>query len=1319
MIAALRNLQRDANAAAQTRGVQVYSPTRVLPGGRANSGTAGRVTNRQGPQRTQQRAPDFGGGGMGPPATPLRPLPVWQSPTGSTGVPGQTQPMTTLDDMVRRAAGLGAAQPAPEQGGFLGTVVNSLPGKAIMGGLELLDRPRRVVISSLQEAVDAVNGGDASFNDWATQMNDPSFGFGDVIGDTGSKWGNRILGFVGDVLLDPLTYVAGSSVISGSGRRLRTDLAARMVNAGIEESIAQRVAKVGFQSLDNDTRALVRSAGVTGAESLLDRGYYFSIPWGGHHRIPLSGKVDEFIGGIFSGTRANLADTRFGTWMRHARTETGIRDAVDRMVTGGGKMSFAEAAERVNFRRTYSQVSRSASHQQATLAQSYIKTHGINALNQSMAAPKGGAARDYFKAVRTLLTTKYHLRIPELEDYLPRVYTDGGLDWILNSPQAEHLRSVLYKEIDFNDPSPVLMHRMFEPREEPYMIGAKKTIKRQADGTDVVEWTGGVPLQIKTGTPQELNEQFAKLVPDAKFKLVDDNFSSLASRYAKSIESDVGVAGGINALVNSKSGLVRRLDDSSVVELITDGDLVRHFNDEKVAQLRAQLQAAEGSVTKIRDDTLKGVSGIQGTFGIEMRGALEELRTVEPAKYQRMQELLVQIEALEKQRGVAGTVPTTLTGDRGIAEGGIWEVGASGDVTRGVGAEGPTGELMAAFDNEIDMLDEKFYALQERLAEVQPDAAREAAELESMLNAATTAKVAELAPAKTAAYEEFQRLAAEAAQVIEDRDTLATLRSRVLSNSMAADYIDSWVSDNAFQNLALAVQENPLAMLDFGPDEADLALRMAAPPGSRITWEVDPVTGQRVPVTAQVRAGVVPVNNRSYTAALQHSQNKRTQLLAVALQAESDVPRGLTGNQELDKLIGRTNAQIDVVVAARRNVEEHARIFNAGIRARREDVAAVRRVEAGLKARKADVRGYPERFHEAIEIETQLGQLRRKGGPIDQANSAYDAARAPLKEASQKLEHEQRMLRNLQRQQEEIARTELVKRLGSNKLRTPRTPVDQYPMTFADERALRGDLVKMERTRAKMRRDGSDGAAARQAFDDNEKAIKGIDDYLHRETVDPRSPFFIDPDGNVQLKRTNAAQAKLVDQRDEVVNNLLPRATQELSDARSAKFAAQRRMTEKEWAAKAKGFDVNIRKATDNVAKVEKQIARFNERIAASGGLQTHADIATVVRKYGGPKNRTWRTGTLKRLNDAVARKGELIAQREGLQTSMDAATAGARDIDESIASATRQLADQDQVRRPRHQRGVQADAAGPLQQPHDGGEDRRAEGVGPRAPRG
>ena len=94
----------------------------------------------------------------------------------------------------------------------------------ITTGLSALDAPRALVSSALREGIDLIGPGDASWSELNQQYKDRA-GFGTLFPDpTPSKWLNRGIGFVGEVLLDPLTYVAGSGfagkAAKASGKRI-------------------------------------------------------------------------------------------------------------------------------------------------------------------------------------------------------------------------------------------------------------------------------------------------------------------------------------------------------------------------------------------------------------------------------------------------------------------------------------------------------------------------------------------------------------------------------------------------------------------------------------------------------------------------------------------------------------------------------------------------------------------------------------------------------------------------------------------------------------------------------------------------------------------------------------------------------------------------------------------------------------------------------------------------------------------------------------------------------------------------------------------
>lgn len=86
-----------------------------------------------------------------------------------------------------------------------------LPGmgalKNLLMPLSILDTPRRAVISGVRELVDTLDSDPktrASFQDFWNHTKDFDYGTGKAFPMRG--WAGRIVGFAGDVALDPLTY---------------------------------------------------------------------------------------------------------------------------------------------------------------------------------------------------------------------------------------------------------------------------------------------------------------------------------------------------------------------------------------------------------------------------------------------------------------------------------------------------------------------------------------------------------------------------------------------------------------------------------------------------------------------------------------------------------------------------------------------------------------------------------------------------------------------------------------------------------------------------------------------------------------------------------------------------------------------------------------------------------------------------------------------------------------------------------------------------------------------------------------------------------
>ena len=210
-----------------------------------------------------------------------------------------------------------AAQPVDDGGGVF-DFVKSLPGRA----LDALDTPRAAITSTIKESIDLAQGEGFSFDDWWNQTSD-NYGFGELIEeetDIENIWVKRGLGLVGDVLLDPTTYLGGASVVNRLGR---TGLAGRAFDLGADE-LAQKVLRGGVSAASaDDLKFLSRGNDVVNALPELENAK--GVFLGGRIKLTefgsgtllydkiaspvrkhISPKVNSLLGGQHAGAKALL-----------------------------------------------------------------------------------------------------------------------------------------------------------------------------------------------------------------------------------------------------------------------------------------------------------------------------------------------------------------------------------------------------------------------------------------------------------------------------------------------------------------------------------------------------------------------------------------------------------------------------------------------------------------------------------------------------------------------------------------------------------------------------------------------------------------------------------------------------------------------------------------------------------------------------------------------------------------------------------------------------------------------------------------------------
>jgi len=189
-------------------------------------------------------------------------------------------------------------------------------GRNLLGVVTTIDTPRRAVISTVREVTDVLDSDPNTkgrLSDWAKQTKDPTYGFGKAFPMQGNF--GRFVGFIGDVGLDPLTYVtAGAKGAATFGERLA--LYETLRAKGISTEVAG-------QFLQRGKTALTK-AGVT-SEQLADMGLKRSgmYMFGSKLRIPLSGPVGEAILSGTSRAKVGFTGTRLGEVLQKGFMGTG------------------------------------------------------------------------------------------------------------------------------------------------------------------------------------------------------------------------------------------------------------------------------------------------------------------------------------------------------------------------------------------------------------------------------------------------------------------------------------------------------------------------------------------------------------------------------------------------------------------------------------------------------------------------------------------------------------------------------------------------------------------------------------------------------------------------------------------------------------------------------------------------------------------------------------------------------------------------------------------------------------------------------------
>lgn len=519
-------------------------------------------------------APATSGGGRKQTTTKLRPelqeaytglLGTAESARGKAGR-SQVDVLSYVDKMVN------VNQPLKKKPGLLQQIMGSKVSQAVLAPLTIIDVPRRAIISGLKEAYDAGYGGDSSFEDFVKQVKDPSFGVGKFV-NTGNKWVDRGLGFLGDVALDPTTYLTlGAGKFAGTAGRLA--LAQRLSARGATEELVSRAGRVGLLGLKPAERA---------AFDLPKAGLRFGFGEGAAV-IPGTERFATAAGRAMSGTRAAIGSTKAGGVLRRSRLDEAMLPFTERLLSGKGAVSARDAANTLSA-KTYRDGTQGLVLSE--IVQSFEPLRRAIAESPDPRALTAKLERGEIDDAVTQQAFNFFndlwgrmddagVNVNFKEKYVPHVWTKEGRSLLSDDSKfAEDFRKVFGVPVNEVRAPTAVRTRVFIPKpDEVYEIAGKK-------------------LTFPGSTIDDINSVFQR---EFGFKVLEDDLGELIKGYSQQVSRAIGNRAFEDRLM--ALGTARLIDDVSV-------DVV----DKKAT--KAQKQALEKNLKQYKKEMEPQVKAAQ------------------------------------------------------------------------------------------------------------------------------------------------------------------------------------------------------------------------------------------------------------------------------------------------------------------------------------------------------------------------------------------------------------------------------------------------------------------------------------------------------------------------------------------------------------------------------------------------------------------------------------------------------------------------------------------------------------------------------------
>jgi hypothetical protein len=403
-------------------------------------------------------------------------------------------------------------------------------------------------ISTIQSRIDPERtaADERSFTD---KLTDVEYGFGQVAKSTGSKWGDRLQGFAGDVGLDPLSYVGGAATKAavGTNRLGREAMAATLREAGFSDEVIGSASRYGAAYLDDAAREVV---------GVKQPGLYFGV---GEQAVAVPGsrRIGAALEKGFASTRVRAVSPLTNKANMALRTVDDLKEA--RTVMNAGRtlngVTPSMAAARIKFHNDVKAAAKTFIGVQGRQIDAILRQLDDDTAKSMTDALENGAAdaavyRQIYEGLYEAME-KAGVDVGKITkgsggpiDYVPHRWTREGILWLRDDPLGRQVAAAL--EVN--------------PTADPSAV-----MSRVIKGGSEIKVPNGKPIKIpEKGTIKEINDALSAIGAP---KMLEDDLRVLTHGYLREVGSALGLRQAWTNLSKNGGDIVRRLDEVGINEL--------------------------------------------------------------------------------------------------------------------------------------------------------------------------------------------------------------------------------------------------------------------------------------------------------------------------------------------------------------------------------------------------------------------------------------------------------------------------------------------------------------------------------------------------------------------------------------------------------------------------------------------------------------------------------------------------------------------------------------------------------------------------------